>query len=133
MLSKLLFITFSKRLADIPTLHCRQPETVFVLQMFVPENGQSWQCVGCLLFQVSRACAPAHMIFITVSNRDVVSHALCFFLKNSCIYRESPKKCLSYTKRSVEIYRARRRQANKQQAKHDAKWGPILSLCAVLA
>ena len=28
----------------------RQPETVFVPQMFVPENGQSWQRVCCLLF-----------------------------------------------------------------------------------
>ena len=35
----------------------RQPETVFVPQMFVPENRQSWQRVGCLLFQASRALA----------------------------------------------------------------------------
>ena len=35
----------------------RQPETVFVPQMFVPENGQSWQRVNSLLFQVSRALA----------------------------------------------------------------------------
>ena len=35
----------------------REPKTVFVPQMFVPENGQSWQCVGCLLFQASRALA----------------------------------------------------------------------------
>ena len=35
----------------------RQPETVFVPQMFVPENGQSWQRVGCLLFQTSRELA----------------------------------------------------------------------------
>ena len=37
----------------------RQPETVFVPQMFVPENGQSLQRVGCLLFQASRALALA--------------------------------------------------------------------------
>ena len=30
----------------------RELETVFVPQMFVPENGQSWQRVGCLLFHV---------------------------------------------------------------------------------
>ena len=48
----------------------RQPETVFVPQMFVPENGQLWQCVGCLLIQASRACAQARMIFTTVSKRD---------------------------------------------------------------
>ena len=30
----------------------REPETEFV-----PENGQSWQRVGCLLFQASRALA----------------------------------------------------------------------------
>ena len=35
----------------------RQPEKVFVPQMFVPENGQSWQRNGCLLFQASRALA----------------------------------------------------------------------------
>ena len=40
----------------------REPEPVFVPQMFVPqifvpENGQSWQPVGCLLFQASRALA----------------------------------------------------------------------------
>ena len=42
------------------TIACpiRQPETVFVPQMFVPENGQSWQSVGCLVFQASRALAP---------------------------------------------------------------------------
>ena len=35
----------------------REPETVFVPQMIVPENGQSWQRVGCLLFRASRALA----------------------------------------------------------------------------
>ena len=30
----------------------REPETVFVPQMVVPENRQSWQCVGCLFFRL---------------------------------------------------------------------------------
>ena len=38
---------------------------------------------------------------------------------------------ISYKK--VCNFRARRRQANQQQAKQDAKWRPILSLRAVLA
>ena len=29
----------------------REPETVFIPQMFIAENGQSWQRVGCLLFR----------------------------------------------------------------------------------
>ena len=51
----------------------RQPETVFVPQMFVPETGQSWHSLGSLLFQASRDCAHAHMIFTAVLKRDAVS------------------------------------------------------------
>ena len=35
----------------------REAEAVFVPQMFLPENRQSWQSVGCLLFQAARALA----------------------------------------------------------------------------
>ena len=48
----------------------RQPETEFVPQMFVPENGQSWQRVGCLLFQASarlRSCA--HYFHYSIQKR----------------------------------------------------------------
>ena len=41
----------------------REPEIVFVPQMFVPENGQPWQRVGCLLFQASHAHALKRIIF----------------------------------------------------------------------
>ena len=45
--------------------------------------------------------------------------------------RTSKKSVMLY--RKVCNYRARLRQANQQQAKHDAKWRPILSLRTVLA
>ena len=45
----------SAKSRDAPSY--REPETEFVPQMFVPENGQSWQRVGRLLFQALRALA----------------------------------------------------------------------------
>ena len=45
----------------------RQPETVFVPQMFGPKNGQS------PFLGVARACTHAHKIFTTESKRDAVS------------------------------------------------------------
>ena len=46
----------------------REPETVFIPQMFVPENGQSWQRVGCLHFQAS-----LHVLYFNMKN----FHQLC--------------------------------------------------------
>ena len=46
-----LFGKKSSKMANIG-IYNREPETVFVPHMFVPENRQSWQRVGCLLISL---------------------------------------------------------------------------------
>ena len=57
------------------SIYNRKPEK----KNLVPNCGTRWAAtrqrdgVGCLLFQASRACVHAHMIFTTVSKRDTLS------------------------------------------------------------
>ena len=63
----------------------RQPEIVFVPQVFVPENWQSRQRVGCFLFQASRALALTRARFSLQYRKEMRwARALCFFYRNSC-------------------------------------------------
>ena len=58
----------------------REAEAVFVPQMFVPENRQSWQRVGCLLFQASRELALTRTWFSLQYRKEICSaRPLCFF------------------------------------------------------
>ena len=58
-----IFVTLGLYSANLQTWSNRQPETVFVPQMLIPENGQSWQRVDCLRFQASRALVLTRTLF----------------------------------------------------------------------